>query len=172
MRALTFKGYLLSQLQELSETKSTSLYSFAKLAENNSCLKDALCLYLILYTSDNLKNKLLFKYAYLNDDCEKLSELKSHNTDDYFSQCELSEYKTIYENYLFKLNRHNNETKIKNIMYRKICEVKQQKSITNYRIYKNLNLNPGNVNAFLKYGDTDKLSIETVRKVLSFINEY
>ncbi len=25
---------------------------------------------------------------------------------------------------------------------------------------------------FLKYGNTDKLSVETVRKVLAFINEY
>ena len=49
---------------------------------------------------------------------------------------------------------------------------KQQKCITNYRIYKELNLNAGNVNSFLKYGNTDKLSVETVRKVLTFINEY
>ena len=34
MRALTFKGYLLSQLQELSGVGGTSLYSFSKLAEN------------------------------------------------------------------------------------------------------------------------------------------
>ena len=85
---------------------------------------------------------------------------------------EISEYKTIYDNYLYRLNKHNNETKIKNLMYKKICEVKQQKCITNYRIYKELNLNAGNVNSFLKYGNTDKLSVETVRKVLTFINEY
>lgn len=35
MRALIFKGYLLSQLQELSGVGGTSLYSFSKLAENN-----------------------------------------------------------------------------------------------------------------------------------------
>lgn len=89
-----------------------------------------------------------------------------------FLKKELSEYKTIYDNYLYRLNKHNNETKIKNLMYKKICEVKQQKCITNYRIYKELNLNAGNVNSFLKYGNTDKLSVETVRKVLTFINEY
>ena len=48
MRALTFKGYLLSQLQELSGVGGTSLYSFSKLAENNFRLKDALCLYLMM----------------------------------------------------------------------------------------------------------------------------
>ena len=40
MRELTFKGYLLSQLQELSEVKTTSLYTFSYIAENNARLKD------------------------------------------------------------------------------------------------------------------------------------
>lgn len=53
MRALTFKGYLLSQLQELSGVGGTSLYSFSKLAENNIRLKDALCLYLMMFTDKN-----------------------------------------------------------------------------------------------------------------------
>lgn len=172
MRALTFKGYLLSQLQELSGVGGTSLYSFSKLAENNIRLKDALCLYLMMFTDKNLKNKLLKKYDYLNDGCEKLSGITDNNVEKYVSKKELSEYKTIYDNYLYRLNKHNNETKIKNLMYKKICEVKQQKCITNYRIYKELNLNAGNVNSFLKYGNTDKLSVETVRKVLTFINEY
>ena len=33
-----------------------------------------------------------------------------------------------------------------------------KKGITNYRIYKALNLNPGNVNAFLKNASTSKMS--------------
>lgn len=53
MRALTFKGYILSQLQELSGVGGTSLYSFSKLAENNFRLKDALCLYLMMFTDNN-----------------------------------------------------------------------------------------------------------------------
>lgn len=77
MRALTFKGYLLSQLQELSGVDGTSLYSFSKLAENNFRLKDALCLYLMMFTDKNLKSKLLKKYDYLNDGCENFRELRT-----------------------------------------------------------------------------------------------
>lgn len=83
MRALTFKGYLLSQLQELSGVSGTSLYSFSRLAENNSRLKDALCLYLMMFTDENLKNKLLKKYDYLNDSCGKLSEITGNNIGKY-----------------------------------------------------------------------------------------
>ena len=97
MRALTFKGYLLSQLQELSGVGGTSLYSFSKLAENNFRLKDALCLYLMMFTDKNLKNKLLKKYDYLNDGCEKLSGITDNNVEKYVSKKELSEYKTIYD---------------------------------------------------------------------------
>lgn len=118
MRALTFKGYLLSQLQELSGVGGTSLYSFSKLAENNFRLKDALCLYLMMFTDKNLKNKLLKKYDYLNDGCEKLSGITDNNVEKYVSEKELSEYKTIYDNYLYRLNKHNNETKIKTSVYK------------------------------------------------------
>ena len=54
----------------------------------------------------------------------------------------------------------------------KISEVKEAKSVSNYRIYKTMNLNPGNVNAFLKNEDTSKVSLDTARKILAFVNEY
>lgn len=57
-------------------------------------------------------------------------------------------------------------------MFRRISEVKQAKCVTNYRIYKELNLNPGNVNAFLKNEDTSKVSVDTARKILAFVNNY
>ncbi len=67
----------------------TSLYSFSKLAENNFRLKDALCLYLMMFTDKNLKNKLLKKYDYLNDGCEKLSGITDNNVEKYVSEKEL-----------------------------------------------------------------------------------
>ena len=53
-----------------------------------------------------------------------------------------------------------------------IVEVQSEKGITNYRIYKALNLNPGNVNAFLKCGDVSKVGVNTARKILGFVNQY
>lgn len=77
MRALTFKGYLLSQLQELSGVGGTSLYSFSKLAENNFRLKDALCLYLMMFTDKNLKNKLLKSTTILMTVAKNFRELRT-----------------------------------------------------------------------------------------------
>ena len=85
---------------------------------------------------------------------------------------DLSEYQTIYNNYLADKNHKAYEDKIKTLMQKRIVEVQAEKSITNYRIYKVLKLNPGNVNAFLKHGDVTKMGLNTVRRILAFVNDY
>ena len=172
MRELTFKGYLLSQLQEFSESKSTSLYTFSHIAENNARLRDILCLYLALFTASPLRCKLLKKYNYLTKPCEELSGLTTDNIDSFLCNEKFSQYKTVYDNYLYMRNKKSQEDKIKLMMHSRISEVKRIKNVTNYRIYTALNLNPGNANAFLKNGDISKVSLDTTRRILNFINEY
>lgn len=164
MRELSFKGYLQQQLCELSNYDSKSLYKFAGLAVSNARLKNTLCLYLNYYVSEKLKKQLCKKYLYLKEECDRLNGVAVEDTD-------LSEYKTIYENYLNYKNRKINDDKIKLLMQKRIVEVQEEKGITNYRIYKALNLNPGNVNAFLKNGDTGKVGLDTVRRMLAYVNQ-
>lgn len=172
MRELTFKGYLLSQFQVLSGFNSTSLYAFSQLAYSNVRLKDVLSLYLVMYTEENLRSKLLKKFDYLNSSCEKLKGLNDDNVGTYLQNDSLSEYTTVYNNFLYQRNHKEQEGRLKIMMCRRISEVKQAKCVTNYRIYKELNLNPGNVNAFLKNEDTSKVSLDTARKILAFVNDY
>ena len=172
MRELTLKGYLLSQLQTLSGVKSTSLYTFSHIAEKNARLKDVLCLYLVLFTEEKLLNRLAKKYSYLKAPCSKLSELNQTNIDSYLHRDDLSEYETIYKNHLYMRNKKAHDNKIKEMMFLRITETIKLKSITNYRIYTTLNLNPGNANAFLKNGDISKVSLDTTRRILQFVNEY
>ena len=164
MRELTFKGYLQQQLCELSGLNSKSLYKFAKLSENSARLRDVLCMFLNYYVDGKLKNQLCKRFLYLNEICDRLNGVA---VEDLF----LSEYRTIYENYLNKKNTRENENKLKSLIQKRIFEVQAEKGITNYRIYKSLNLNPGNVNSFLKNGDTGKVSLDTARKMLSYVNE-
>ena len=58
------------------------------------------------------------------------------------------------------------------MMFQRIAQLQQEKEITNYAVYKALNLNPGNTNAFLKNGDVSKLSLDTVRRILEYVNQY
>ena len=41
--------------------------------------------------------------------------------------------------------------------------------MTNYRIYTDLKLNPGNLNAWRKHGDGDEVSLETDRRTLRYL---
>ena len=164
MRELSFKGYLQQQLCELSNYDSKSLYKFAGLAESNVRLKNTLCLYLNYYVSEKLKKQLCKKFPYLIEECDRLNGVAVEDL-------ALSEHKTIYENYLNYKNRKINDDKIKLLMQKRIVEVQTEKGITNYRIYKALNLNPGNVNAFLKNGDTGKVGLDTVRRMLAYVNQ-
>ena len=163
MRELSFKGYLQQQLCELSNYDSKSLYKFAGLAESNARLKNTLCLYLNYYVSEKLKKQLCKKFPYLIEECDRLNGVAVEDL-------ALSEHKTIYENYLNYKNRKQNDDKIKLLMQKRIIEVQEEKGITNYRIYKTLNLNPGNVNAFLKNGDTGKVGLDTIRRILTYVN--
>ena len=87
-------------------------------------------------------------------------------------QGDLSEYKTVHDNFVYMRDRKHKEDSIKALMHTKIVERQSQKGITNYRVYKSLNLNPGNLNAYLKNCDTSKVSLDTVRNVLAFVNAY
>ena len=165
MRELTFKGYLLSQLKDLSEFDSTSLYAFSRFSESNLRLQNTLCLYLQLYTEADLKEKILRKFEYLQAPCDTLSGLSNLNLETFLLSDDLSEYKTVHD-------RKYKEDGIKALMHTKIVERQSQKGITNYRVYKALNLNPGNLNAYLKNCDTSKVSLDTVRNVLAFVNAY
>ena len=172
MRELTFKGYLLSQLKDLSELDSTSLYAFSRLSESNFRLQNTLCLYLQLYTEADLKEKILRKFEYLQAPCKTLSSLSDQNLETFLLPDSLSEYKTVYDNFVYMRDRKHKEDSIKALMHTKIVERQSQKGITNYRVYKALDLNPGNINAYLKYCDTSKVSLDTVRNVLAFVNAY
>lgn len=166
MRELTLKGYLQQQLCELSGLNSKSLYKFAKLSENNARLRDVLCMFLNYYVDEKLKNQLCKRFPYLSKGCESLQGASLDHFDD-----SLSEYRTIYENYLNKKNAKANEDKLKSLMQKRIVEVQAEKGITNYRIYKALNLNPGNVNAYLKDGNSSKVGLKTARRILTYVNQ-
>lgn len=172
MRKLSLKSYLEKQMVTLSGLNSKSLYRFSALSENNARLKNTVVLYLMLFVKEDLKQHLLNKYPYLRSGCEKLDGITQDNVESFLADDTLSEYRTIYENYLNTIGAHDNENRIKQMMYQRIVLLQKKKGISNYAVYKALKLNPGNANAFLKNGDVSKLSLDTVRRILGFVNQY
>ncbi len=104
MRELTFKGYLLFQLKELSGCNTTSLYIFSNLASSNARLQDALTMYLVLYTKEDLKKQTYKKYSYLKKQlCNQLSGLEENNINDFFKFGKIKPLSyDIQKNYIYE----------------------------------------------------------------------
>ena len=79
-----------------------------------------------------------------------------------------AEYHKVWRSYQSRKNRGQADEHTKELMRQKVKRL-QEKSVTNYRIYTDLKLNPGNLNAWLKHGDGDKVSLETARRAIRYV---
>lgn len=50
--------------------------------------------------------------------------------------------------------------------------LQKKKNCSNYRLYKDLKLNPGNVNSWLKHGDGSKVSYQTAQQIITYVMQY
>ena len=64
----------------------------------------------------------------------------------------------------------DNDTK--ELIHHRVLELQQKKKLTNYRLYTDLKLNPGNVNAWLKHNDSSKMSLDCARQIYKYAKSY
>ena len=53
-----------------------------------------------------------------------------------------------------------------------IVRMMNEKGISNYRVYKDLNLNPGNINDYLTNKNVKKVSLQTVKQIYNYVSSY
>lgn len=78
-------------------------------------------------------------------------------------------YHKVWRSYQSRKNRGQADDHTKELMRQKVKRLQEKNGVTNYRIYTDLKLNPGNLNAWLKHGDADKVSLDTARKTLRYV---
>ena len=61
-----------------------------------------------------------------------------------------SAYHKVWRSYMAQKNRKDTDAKTKELMRQRILSMQKEKGVSNYRIYKTLGLNPGNINDWLK----------------------
>ena len=83
-----------------------------------------------------------------------------------------AEYFKVYASYAAERATAERENRLKILMRDRAVELKEEKHISGYKIYKTLGLNPGNANAYLKHGDASKVSLATARRILDFVSGY
>ena len=170
MRKLSFRGFLARYLQELSGQSSLRLSQLARLAEGeNPRLREPLLLYAavagaahaLLAALQDDKLRAEYERLLMLDNLEELLLVDDSRLP--------KRYCKVYRSYLSVRDRQDADDHTKQLMWQKAKKLQSEKQVSNYRVYTDLQLNPGNANAFLKNGDPSKVSLNTAREVLRYL---
>ncbi len=171
MRELTFQGFLKNYIKKLSISNSLDFNKLVLEIQKNPRIKEPLYLYSVVSNKQTrLKQLLESNVDYINFK----HMINNHNLNDLLDSNKSSlknEYIKVWKSYISKRNKLQSTNYTKQLILNKVIEYKELKNISNYRIYTDLNLNHGNINAWLKHGECDKVSLDTARKVLKYIEE-
>lgn len=163
MRKLTFIGFLTGHIQNLSSVPNLRIALLYKEYKSNLRLKEPL----FLYAFHNDKSHILKKYL-SDEDLKEYKEISSLLNSNRIDELP-TEYKKVYNSYEVKIHMKDNDDNIKKLMLDKIIRLKSEKNISNYRIYTDLKLNPGNFNTFIKNRNIKKLSLSNTRETLNYL---
>jgi hypothetical protein len=173
VRELTFAGFLSRYVRELSLSGTNAISILAReAAEKNYRLREPLILF-ALFTDripllrKSIRNDKLKRHAEsILDRYDRERMLQALKEED----PELPpEYRKVWRSYLVRKNRKKAEAHTKELARQHILALQKEKGVSNYRIYKTLGLNPGNINDWLKNGTGEKVSLAVARKAFEFM---
>ena len=174
MRKLTFKGFLTQYVKSLSETGTLDVEKLAMEAgKTNARLREPLILYAVVTgKSRRLEDKL----ASMTGGEKMLHELHAVSEDCLTEQLQSGllpeNYQKVWSSFLAAQGAPRKEAELKVSMRNKILQLQKDKSCSNYRIYRDLKLNPGNINNWLKNGDSRKVSYKTAVQIMDYVLGY
>ena len=82
------------------------------------------------------------------------------------------EYGKFLTSYRVSYNRPETVKDSKCMRWERSCALQLEKGVTTADIYRALGLNAGNVNAYLKHGDTDKVSLQNAADIMNYLYQY
>ena len=175
MRQLTFEGFLSRYLATLSNSGEKSVRKLSREAANgNPRLREPLMLYALMSQKTDLlmseikNDKLAAEYRYIAKQYDKKNIKPAlENGDEKLPP----EYLKVWRSYVSERDRFRADTNTKELMRKRILLMQKQKNVSNYRVYTDLSLNPGNVNAWLKHGDGRKVSLDIARRILRYLED-
>ena len=173
MRVLTFRGFLARSLRELSGQSSLSFAVLAPLAETeNPRLREPLLLYAVACNKTQRLLATLKSQELYSEYARLLMFLTADTLEETLAEGQRrlpARYRKVYQSYLSVRDRQKADDHTKQLMWQKTKRLQAKKRVSNYRVYTDLQLNPGNANVFLKYGDTAKVSLEVARRMLRYV---
>ncbi len=170
MRIMSFATYLNREAKKLSHDLRGA--TLEKRVKKNERLLHIYCLY-VLFSRDFILESLSFfeRYESIHKQLlyfyhkyqkfKELSNLDELDEKDFLYILYTSYYEDVYKKEI-KKKEYLSELHI----------IMQKKGISNYRVYTDLNLNPGNANDFLRNGSLKKMSYQNVKRILEYCSNY
>ena len=173
MRELTFSGFLTEYVRSLSKAGTTSVFALAReAAGDNPRLREPLLLYALACGKKDLFLRAAKRFGLEEFYKPALSVLSESDIETVFEKGLLPDgYKKVWRSYLAKKNHQYTDDETKELMRSRILRLQKERNVTNYRLYTDLKMNPGNLNAWLKHGDGNKISLDRARDVLRYLSE-
>lgn len=166
MRRLTMLGFLSKYVRELAETDTLNIHKLYSMVQGgNYRLREPL----FLYCYYNKKADVLAKYLNAADKEEFLATITAVERENLTEL--LPNYVKVFKAYEYQCQKHDNETRIKVLMAEKITRLQAEKGVTSYRVYKDLRINPGNYDSFMKGRNYNKLSLDRSREIINYLEQ-
>jgi len=173
VRDLTFAGFLKQYIRSLSLANTNGLYRLAaEAASDNPRLREPLFLYALFSGKEQV---LLSAVKSPEMRHEYVVLLERYNREEMEQalcngDLELTEgYTKVYRSYLSVKNRKRRDNRTKALIRDYIIRLQKEKGVSTYRIYTDLQLNHGNINAYIKHCDCSRVSLETARSAVTYL---
>lgn len=169
MKKISFKRYLNEYVNQLSLQGTSSVTKLIDELNVNPRIREPLVLHAAM---SGIPKSVAKMNPEFHEECKKIEQMVLHVEPEDYSSILPAKYHKIIKSYECIANKVENDNHSKILMRNRIIEIQTNKSISNYKIYTQLNLNAGNVNDFLKNGNPSKLSLENVRNMWNFVKKY
>lgn len=178
MRKKSFKTYIKQYLKKVSLHRSTDIKICCEELEENPRLMEILFIYVSIYGKERKlqmflpdsykQNYLYFSICFqsenLEEQLEKLVKKELLINDPLYS------YMKVYKSFLSDRDKNENKYKIKLENRESILELKQELKISDYRLCKDLNIDPGNFHAFFYKKKDNCLSYMKCDALFRYLN--
>ena len=174
MRELTFKGFLRQYVKKLSGTDSLDMERLAAEAlGGNHRLRAPLVLLAAVSGKRARLSEALGTGPAASEMRRQLRLFSGGDVERVLRSGDVPDaYRKVWDSYLAAHDAPSRDEALKGAMREKVLQLQEEKGCTNYRVYTDLKLNPGNINSWLKQGDNRKVSYRTAERVLTYVMGY
>ena len=173
MRRPNFKGWITRELLYLSGENTLNLRRLAFLAQNDA---PRLWERLVLYAVSSGRAARLTGFLYREEMIAELDminrQIGAINLDnpDIFEKLQLPlRYDKVLRSYKAAYQKIETRNASKKLRWEKTIELQKKKGISNAQICQALGLDTGNTNAYLKYAEIDRVSLEKATEIMKYL---